>query len=425
MKTLSFQASLLSTLTLLIRSNAKSVIEPDPSPGCLNSISHKALAEISTSLEKHPIKVSLPPSYDPKKPAPLILVYNDRGVTLDNMVQVTALSDETVNPDAVVVYLAAAHANPWFSDANFPLPPNGPLPHNTDLTWTTTLLTHLTTSYCIDKRRIHASGIGTGGGFLSLLACNPNLSTQIASFAAVSAAFFTDDSSSSPWAETNCSPGRRPISLLEIHGLRDERWGYYPPGVEGEVQGLGPVGWMEVWKERQACGEKVGEAWAASFSNATYVSKFQHGGLSEGVEFGGGAVRIAYRCHADGSTETEEKDRDMRDVSTLTLLHYSLRDVGYGWPRLDLKGEAKIQVNGHEAYPPGDIHFDASKIVLEWFETHPLPDGKELERQAKELQDERWAMARAKGEKAAQAMMTAAPQPREEEGESERWKDEL
>lgn len=107
MKTLSIRASLLSTLTLITSSYAKTPdIGADPSPGCLNSISHETLAEISTKLENHPIKVSLPNSYNPRKPAPLILVYNDRDVTLENMVEVTSFSDGSVNGDAVVVYLA-------------------------------------------------------------------------------------------------------------------------------------------------------------------------------------------------------------------------------------------------------------------------------------------------------------------------------
>ncbi|KAE9993696.1 hypothetical protein EG327_003705 [Venturia inaequalis] len=437
MKPPSLQAALLSTLTLLTPSNAKT-IEADPSPGCLNSISHETLAEISTKLENHPIKVTLPPTYDAKKPAPLILVYNDRDVTLENMVQVTAFSDGKVNKDAVVVYLAPLPGNPWLSDANFPNPSDSPLPPNTDLEWTSALLAHLTASYCIDKRKIHASGIGTGGGMLSLLACHPTLSTQISSFAAISAAFYNDQAPSSPWAERNCNPGRRPIPLMEIHGNRDTRWGYWPPGVEGEIQGLGPVGWLDLWKERQVCGDKVGEPGPAAFSNATYISKLEHGRVSEGVEFGGGAVRVAYRCHVDGgSGEVEKKDEDMRDVSSLTLLHYSLRDVGYGWPRLYLKAEPKIKVNGHEAYPPGDIYFDATKLVLGWFETHPLPGREALARQAKELRDENYAKVRMEGEEAAKAMMTDAPRPKgsekvegernrkKAEGGSERWKDEL
>ncbi|QDS68418.1 hypothetical protein FKW77_010785 [Venturia effusa] len=332
----------------------------------------------------------------------------------------------------------------WLSDAKFPKPKGSSFPPNTDSQWTSNLLKHLTDSYCIDKRRVHATGIGTGGGMLSLLACHPTLSTQVASFAAISAAFYNDQAPSSPWAEKNCNPGRRPIPLMEIHGNRDTRWGYWPPGVEGEVQGLGPVGWLDLWKARQVCGEKVGDPKAASFSNATYISKLEHGGMSEGVEFGGGAVRVAYRCHGDDGKEMGKKDPDLRDISTLTLLHYALRDVGYGWPRLDLKAEAKMKVNGHEAYPPGDVHFDATKLALEWFEKHPLPNKEEVERQAKELRDEGYARLRMEGEEAAaaKAMVTDAPKASKEEmktamsdegersrktaeGDSERWKDEL
>jgi poly(3-hydroxybutyrate) depolymerase len=282
---------------------------------------------------------------------------------------------------------------------------------------------------------------------LSLLACNRPLSRRISSFAAISAAFYDDQSSTSPWAEEACEFGRRPIPLMEIHGNRDTRWGYWPPGIEGEVQGLGPVGWLDVWKGRQNCGEKEGDPRPAEVSNATYISKLENGGLSEGVEFAGGAVRVAYRCDKSGSsakekTEVGKEDPDMRDVSTLTLLHYSLRDIGYGWPRLDLQREEKIKVNGHEAFPPGDVHFDATKLILEWFETHPLPNKDEIWRQAKELLVERGGKIKTYpkvdegGEKVGKAMTKDEGEvvEKEEEGEkvrkeaergSERWRDEL
>lgn len=107
MRISSLRVSFLTTLALLKRGHAKAIdVEVDPSPGCQNSIPHDTLAEISTKLQDYPIKVSLPPTYDSKKPSPLILVYNDRDVTLENMVEVTGLSDGEVNRDAVVVYLA-------------------------------------------------------------------------------------------------------------------------------------------------------------------------------------------------------------------------------------------------------------------------------------------------------------------------------
>jgi hypothetical protein len=106
MKTLSLRTSIFTTLTLLTSSYAVKVeIEADPSHGCQNTIDHATLAEISTKLQNRPIKVTLPPSYDAKKPNPLILVYNDRDVTLENMVEYTGLSDDEVNKEAVVVYV--------------------------------------------------------------------------------------------------------------------------------------------------------------------------------------------------------------------------------------------------------------------------------------------------------------------------------
>jgi hypothetical protein len=80
-------------------------VNPDPSPGCQNTIDHATLAEISTKLQDHALKVTLPPSYDAKKPNPLILVYNDRDVTMEDLVESSGLSDAEVNGDAVVVYV--------------------------------------------------------------------------------------------------------------------------------------------------------------------------------------------------------------------------------------------------------------------------------------------------------------------------------
>jgi hypothetical protein len=107
MRTTYFRTSITTALALLTSTYAKIVkVEPNPSPGCHNSISHDTLAEISTKLQNRPIKVTLPPSYSPKKPNPLILVYNDRDVKLEDMVEYTGLSDGEVNKEAVVVYVA-------------------------------------------------------------------------------------------------------------------------------------------------------------------------------------------------------------------------------------------------------------------------------------------------------------------------------
>jgi hypothetical protein len=101
---------IIATLTLLTPTYAtarsqKVEIDPDPSSGCQNTIDHSTLAEISTKLQDHALKVTLPPSYDAKKPNSLILVYNDRDVTMEDLVESSGLSDGEVNGDAVVVYV--------------------------------------------------------------------------------------------------------------------------------------------------------------------------------------------------------------------------------------------------------------------------------------------------------------------------------
>jgi len=91
---------------------------------------------------------------------------------------------------------------------------------------------------------------------------------------------------------------------------------------------------------------------------------------------------VAYSC-------PRGEDADLRDERELSLLHYSLKDVKYGWPRTKLKEDRKIKVNGHEAFPPGEPEFDATKLILKWFLAHPLPNSAEIWRQAKELSVER------------------------------------
>lgn len=224
-----------------------------------------------------------------------------------------------------------------------------------------------------------------------LLACDPDMSRRIAAFVAIEGAFYSDTDTKSPWFE--CRMGRRPIPFLEIHGNSNEKWPYWPAKVEDATgpQQVGPAVWLMEWAKWNNCGKKVKDPKAASFSNGTVITELKNGILSEGVEYKGGAVRVAYSCaeQADRIKETDsEERRDLRDMADLTLLHYSLKDEPYDWARKDLKTEAKIQVNNIEVVPPGDEHFDATDLMFRWFVAHPLPPKEEIERQAKELKHE-------------------------------------
>lgn len=63
-------------------------------------------------------------------------------------------------------------------------------------------------NYCIDNRRIYATGFDIGGGFVDSLACSPHHGGDFAAFSMVSPALFTEADGS--W----CKP-ERPLPILE------------------------------------------------------------------------------------------------------------------------------------------------------------------------------------------------------------------
>jgi poly(3-hydroxybutyrate) depolymerase len=60
--------------------------------------------------------------------------------------------------------------------------------------------------------------MSNGGGFVGSLACSAIGSELFAAFAAGAGAFYTDING----PNNGCSPSRRPVPLLEIHGGSDK-----------------------------------------------------------------------------------------------------------------------------------------------------------------------------------------------------------
>lgn len=98
-----------------------------------------------------------------------------------------------------------------------------------DIAFVTQMISSLSDTYCLDNRRIYATGKSNGAGFVNILACDAHLSTKIAAFAAVSGAFYipgvnqTDCIAGIPQtAHFPCTPGRNQIPMMEFHGLNDD-----------------------------------------------------------------------------------------------------------------------------------------------------------------------------------------------------------
>lgn len=126
------------------------------------------------------------------------------------------------------------------------------------------LVANLSATYCIDTNRIYASGQSNGGGFVGTLACNSTSSGIFAAFGANSGAFYPTTN----WATTTgycnattalkqtlppCSPGRKFVPFLEIHGDADPQIPY--PGGDHNSQCLPAITrYVNLWSSRDGFG---------------------------------------------------------------------------------------------------------------------------------------------------------------------------
>lgn len=127
-----------------------------------------------------------------------------------------------------------------------------------DLDFVSSMIAHFNSRYCIDTSRIYASGKSNGGGFTGgYLACDPELSKQIAAFAPVSGAFYLPGSNDTDCSPTTiaiqCNPGRNPVPVLEFHGNGDKTIPYGGGPRRGECLPTIPH-WIREWSKREGYG---------------------------------------------------------------------------------------------------------------------------------------------------------------------------
>ncbi|RAQ94601.1 alpha/beta hydrolase family esterase [Thermogemmatispora tikiterensis] len=181
-------------------------------------------------------RLHIPSGYQPDLPLPLVLNFHGHGSSGKQQETYTGFSVLADREDFFVVYpdgvLAPDGKTGWNAYGPHPTPVD-------DVRFTRDLLQTLETHWCIDLRRIFATGLSNGGGLTALLACR--LSTQIAAFAPVSGAFYP--------IPGGCHP-QRSVPILEIHGTGDFIVPY-----EGKASvGLPPIPqWLEDWARRDGC----------------------------------------------------------------------------------------------------------------------------------------------------------------------------
>ncbi|KAF2404847.1 hypothetical protein EJ06DRAFT_525419 [Trichodelitschia bisporula] len=313
------------------------------------------------------IHVTIPPDFgkNSSEPAPLILAFHDKEMLPLELASASHLSDPNINRNAVVVYPLARN-DTWQSDIvvrrwrkNIEQPE-----YADDIAFVSSIIDDLGSIICHDTSRVYATGMGTGGGLVNLLACDPALSTQITAFGIVAGGF--GGRRHAPIWET-CAPGRSPVPMLEVHGDEDRILPYFLNEWESAKRRRAVPAFLDEWSDLNGCGEPVGETMDARDATGTdvKVTKLSSGGwVSEGEAYNGGAWRLAKSCPGINGTapkiEFKPGERlSAHDPEHFTLLHYRLKGFGHGWPLLRLKGADRV--------------FDTTALLLDWFKIHKLP----------------------------------------------------
>ncbi|KAH7055912.1 hypothetical protein B0J12DRAFT_436338 [Macrophomina phaseolina] len=264
---------------------------------------------------KRHYRIHPPENYDASNPVPLILSYHGRGKDMKFQEELSQFSNKSNNPDAIAVYPqgvpTSGGTHQWLGDisANVSV--------NNDIVFTTALINNLTSSYCIDPARVYASGKSNGAGFVTLLACDPTASLQIAAFAPVSPAIYKGVLGASAGELPACNPGRAPTPILEFHGFEDGQIGYNGTSARGETANIPE--YMNDWAARDGFDPDKNKT-TALCADAAFAVAWRH-------SWGDGVVQ-----------------------------HYNASNLGHTWP---------------DSYPNADdgrqTCYDATPLIMDFF----------------------------------------------------------
>lgn len=179
--------------------------------------------------------VHVPPSYDPRKAAPLVL--NFHGYNMSGALEewLTFMGKKADAEGFVLVYPEGT-GNPLSFNAGACCG-DAMKQGVDDVAFTTKILDSLEAELCIDAKRVYAAGMSNGGFMSHRLGCE--MSSRIAAIAPVAGVNGTAD----------CKP-TRPVSVLHFHGTDDPTIPY---------EGKASSGWpsardtVKSWADRDGC----------------------------------------------------------------------------------------------------------------------------------------------------------------------------
>ncbi len=176
----------------------------------------------------------VPPGYDGKSYAPLLLLYHGY---LEDAARIEASTGMTpiAGKHGVIVVYPQGVSNSF--NAGPQCCGTASATQIDDVEFTKDLLDKLESELCVDAKRVYAAGFSNGGMFSSRLGCE--LGSRIAAIAPVSG----------PIAVKSCTPSR-PIPVIEFHGTSDIVVPYNGGGLGGAMSVADAI---KLWKTNSGC----------------------------------------------------------------------------------------------------------------------------------------------------------------------------
>lgn len=184
----------------------------------------------------------VPEGYDPKKPAPLVMVlhgYGANGTAQNLFFNLGSIADKegffVVAPEGTLDSAGKQFWNGTDNCCNFD-------PEKVDdVAYLTGLVDEIAKYYTIDPKRVFLVGHSNGGAMSFRLGCDA--SERFAAIVDLAGPFFMDAS--------KCKP-KSPVALMHLHGTKDETVPY-PPSTTKRFPNPGAVAAVTTWATNNGC----------------------------------------------------------------------------------------------------------------------------------------------------------------------------
>jgi polyhydroxybutyrate depolymerase len=224
---------------------------PGPLPSAACGGATARTGDMDLAIVSHGVRrtarVHVPPAAA-RGPAAVLLAFHGSGRSGRFMERYSGLAAQLDRGPAAIGVFPDAHGAHWNADES----PE----HADDIDFAGDLLDAVGERWCIDRSRVTAAGVSSGGSMAALLACA--MPQRLAGVAIVAGGFSTLPPCRS----------RRPVSVLEIHGRDDPvvpYWGSAQDRRRGAV-----VPWLASWVARDGCARGRPRSWTIAPRTVRY-----------------------------------------------------------------------------------------------------------------------------------------------------------